>query len=198
LAAGLSEVGHVAGSAAELIDHFGERRDQGIERVYVWTTDFADPAHLAELGETVDFDGTYHSLEGACQSPPPLDRIPIVIGGAGPRTLDLVARFADWWNCPLHRLDRFDEMRERTGSARPSIQERVTFVPAGGDREEIVATASRRFGELGHVTGSAEELLDHYGRHADDGIERIYVWTTDFAEPDTIAEFGECVIAALD
>ena len=149
-------------------------------------------------GETVDFDGEHHSLHAAQQNPPPLDTIPIVIGGAGPRTLDLVERFADWWNCPLHRLDRFDEMRERTGSARVSIQERVTLVPDGGNRDEIVTTAIRRFGDVGHVSGSAAELVDHYGRRADQGIERIYVWTTDFANPENLAEFGGTVIAALD
>lgn len=148
-------------------------------------------------GEAVDFDGRHHHLHQAVQNPPPTASIPIVIGGAGPRTLDLVARFADWWNCPLHRFDRFDEMRERTGEARVSVQERVTFVPAGGDRSSIVATAGRRFGTLGHVTGDADELVEHFSARGEQGVERVYVWTTDFADPDNLAEFGETVIARV-
>jgi len=148
-------------------------------------------------GEAVDFDGVHHQLRGAVQQPTPPAAIPIVIGGAGPRTLELVARFADWWNCPLHRFDRFEEMRSRTGTARVSVQERVTFVGAGADRAEIVATAARRFGDLGHVTGSAAELVDHFGARAEQGVERTYVWMTDFARPETLAEFGETVIDPL-
>jgi hypothetical protein len=47
------------------------------------------------------------------------------------------------------------------------------------------------------VIGSAAELVDHYGRLAEQGIERVYVWFCDFAPPDTLAEFGEMVIAPL-
>ena len=148
-------------------------------------------------GEEVSFAGEYHTLDHAQQTPAPEHHIPIVIGGAGPRTLDLVARFADWWNIPIHRLDRFEEMRERAGTARASTQERVTFIPAGGDREAITQTAMRRFGPTGHVVGDATELIDHFAARADAGIERIYVWTTDFGAPETLAEFGQTVIHPL-
>ncbi len=148
-------------------------------------------------GEQISYSGSYHTLHDAQQVPPPLGRIPIVIGGSGPRTLALVARFADWWNCPIHRLDRFAEMRERTGDARSSIQERVTFIPEGADRATVVGTAVRRFGRTGHVTGNAHELVEHYGARAASGIERIYVWMSDFAVPETLSEFGETVIQPL-
>ena len=148
-------------------------------------------------GEQVSYSGRYHSLEGAQQLPVPTRRIPIVIGGSGPRTLELVARFADWWNCPIHRLDRYPEMRERIGDARSSIQERVTFIPQGADRAAVVEKAMRRFGKTGHVTGNAEELIEHYRARAADGIERIYVWMSDFAAPDTLSEFGETVIKRI-
>lgn len=149
-------------------------------------------------GEQVSFDGEHHSLVDAQQRPTPEHRIPIVIGGAGPRTLGLVARFADWWNLPIHKLDQFDELREKAGDARPSLQERVTFVPEGGDRDAIVDTAMRRFSTTGHAVGTAPELVEHFAARRAAGIERTYVWTSDFADPDTLREFGETVIAALD
>lgn len=148
-------------------------------------------------GEQVSYSGAHHSLDDAQQSPAPEHRIPIVIGGAGPRTLGLVARFADWWNLPINKLDRFEELREKTGDARPSLQERVTFVPEGGDRAAIVETAMRRFSDTGHAVGNAAELVEHYAARSAAGIERTYVWTSDFAAPDTLAEFGETVIGAL-
>ncbi|MEM7140466.1 MAG: LLM class flavin-dependent oxidoreductase [Actinomycetota bacterium] len=148
-------------------------------------------------GEVVSYDGEHHSLLDAQQTPAPEHDIPIVIGGAGPRTLGLVARFADWWNLPIHKLDQFDELREKTGDARPSLQERVTFVPEGADRDAIVDKALHRFSTTGHAMGTAGELVEHFAARADTGIERIYVWTSDFAAPDTLAEFGETVIAHL-
>ena len=134
-------------------------------------------------GEQVSYSGKYHTLTEAQQVPAPLRRIPIVIGGSGPRTLALVARFADWWNCPIHRLDRYSEMRERIGDAKSSIQERVTFIPKGADRTAILQTARRRFGNVGHATGNAEELIEHYAARVASGIERTYVWMSDFAVP---------------
>ncbi len=147
--------------------------------------------------ETVSYEGAHHHLVDARQVPGPEQRIPIVIGGAGPRTLDLVARFADWWNLPIHKLDRFDELRERAGAARASVQERVTLIPEGGDRDAIVEVALRRFGSTGHTIGVAEQLVEHFAGRADTGIDRVYVWTSDFADPDTLTEFGETVIGPL-
>ncbi|MDE0700584.1 MAG: LLM class flavin-dependent oxidoreductase [Acidimicrobiaceae bacterium] len=148
-------------------------------------------------GERVSYCGRHHTLSDAQQVPTTIDRIPIVIGGSGPRTLALVARFADWWNCPIHRLDRFDEMRERIGDARSSIQQRVTFIPHGSDRVAITETALRRFSDTGHVIGDADELIEHFAERAASGIERIYVWMSDFAVPDTVSEFGETVLQPL-
>ena len=149
-------------------------------------------------GEAVSYEGQHHSLVDAQQSPAPEHKIPIVIGGAGPRTLGLVARFADWWNLPINKLDQFEALREKTGNARPSLQERVTFVPEGADRQALVETALRRFAGHGHAVGSANELIEHYAARAESGIERTYVWMSDFARPETLEEFGETVIGPLN
>ncbi len=58
--------------------------------------------------------------------------------------------------------------------------------------------ARRRFGYARPTIGTAAELVDHYGRLADRGVERVYTWFCDFAPPETLHAFGEGVIAALD
>jgi alkanesulfonate monooxygenase SsuD/methylene tetrahydromethanopterin reductase-like flavin-dependent oxidoreductase (luciferase family) len=153
-------------------------------------------------GETVDYDGTFHHLRGAVLAPKPLTRIPVLVGGSGPKTLALVREFADWWNLDLrHRArlapDKFDELRSQIGNARVSIQQMVAYVPSGGDRKAIADAAKRRFGYSDPVVGTGEELADHFGRLARQGVERSYVWFCDFAPPETLAGFGEEVIAAL-
>jgi alkanesulfonate monooxygenase SsuD/methylene tetrahydromethanopterin reductase-like flavin-dependent oxidoreductase (luciferase family) len=148
-------------------------------------------------GEVVDYDGRYHQLHGARQEPLPLGHIPIVIGGTGRKTLALAREFADWWNVHVGSLDKLDELRSHVGDARVSIQQMVALVGADGDRDAITSLALRRFGFSRPVIGSAAELVDRYGRLAEQGIERVYVWFCDFAPPDTLAEFGEMVIAPL-
>jgi alkanesulfonate monooxygenase SsuD/methylene tetrahydromethanopterin reductase-like flavin-dependent oxidoreductase (luciferase family) len=147
-------------------------------------------------GETVDFAGEIFSLRGAQLQPLPLDRIPITIGGAGPKTMELVASYADWWNVHVSILDRFDEMRPRAGHARCSLQAQVAFVGAGASRQEVDDLARRRFWGS-HVLGTAPELLEYFGGLADKGVERVYAWFTDFAPPETLSAFGEGVIGPL-
>jgi alkanesulfonate monooxygenase SsuD/methylene tetrahydromethanopterin reductase-like flavin-dependent oxidoreductase (luciferase family) len=148
-------------------------------------------------GDPVDFDGEFHQIRGGQQQPPPLGRIPVVIGGAGPKTLRLVAEYADWWNCPVYAQDRFEGLREETGAARSSLQTMLAFVPSGGDRSGIEASASRRFGAMGFQLGDGPELREHFAGLATRGAERIYVWFTDFAAPETLEAFGREVIAPL-
>jgi alkanesulfonate monooxygenase SsuD/methylene tetrahydromethanopterin reductase-like flavin-dependent oxidoreductase (luciferase family) len=148
-------------------------------------------------GQVVDYDGRYHQLRGARQEPLPLGRIPIVIGGSGPKTLALVRDFADWWNVDVSKLAKFDELRPHVGDARPSIQQMVALVRRGADRDAVATQVKQRFGWSQPVIGSGAELVDHYGRLAEQGIERVYTWFCDFAPPETLAEFGEDVISPL-
>ena len=153
-------------------------------------------------GEPFDFEGQYHRVAGVTFAPTPLSQIPILIGGGGPKTMELVREFADWWNLDVRYLDSyegdaFEELRSRAGSARVSVQEVAAFIPAGGDREAITDMAMRRFGHSRPVVGTGEELAAHFASRASQGVERIYVWFTDFGNPDTLAAFGEQVIAPL-
>ena len=148
-------------------------------------------------GETVDYDGEFFHLRKARQEPAPTRRIPITIGGSGPKTMALVRDHADWWNVHTGILNTFDTMRDKAGDARVSIQEMVTYIPSEDRRAEITALATKRFGHSNPVMGNANELIDHYGMRREQGVERVYAWFTDFAMPETLAAFGDTVIAQL-
>lgn len=148
-------------------------------------------------GETVDFEGEYLQLKGARQAPQPLGHIPIVIGGTGPKTLALVRDFADWWNVHTGALDRVPELKDQVGDAGVSIQQRVSFVPSEADRASVTETTIRRFGQSSAVIGTSPELVDHFAELEGQGVQRVYVWFCDFAPPETLAAFGEGVIAQL-
>jgi alkanesulfonate monooxygenase SsuD/methylene tetrahydromethanopterin reductase-like flavin-dependent oxidoreductase (luciferase family) len=151
-------------------------------------------------GEPVEHEGSYFRVNGSRQLPVPQSRIPIVIGGTGPKTMKLVERFADWWNVPMHQLDRLEGRREAAGSARISIQVLVTLIADEQRRDEVLELAGRRFGRMGedaHLAGNPEELVGKLEAFAALGVERVYTWFTDFAAVDTLAAFGSEVIPAL-
>jgi len=145
-------------------------------------------------GETFDYEGEHFRLHGAQQRPSPLGEIPIVIGGAGRRTMELVTAHADWWNVHIGIIDKLDEMRPLSGNAKCSLQVQLAFVRPGNLREEVAQTARRRFGEA-PVVGTAPELVDYFGALVERGVARVYAWFCDFAPPDTLLEFGEDVIS---
>lgn len=147
-------------------------------------------------GRPLDYDGEFFQLKGAQQAPVPLGRIPIVIGGAGHKTMELVAAHADWWNVHVGILDKLEQMRPMAGDARLSLQTYVAFVGSEDRRSQIEETARRRFG-AGPVVGSAGELVEHFGGLAEKGVERVYAWFCDFAAPETLAAFGGEVIGQL-
>ena len=69
------------------------------------------------------------------------------------------------------------------------------------DRETVVTLARRRFGAPGMrehlILGDAAEIRSRLEGLCNRGVERFYVWFTDFAEPATRAAFGRDVIAEL-
>jgi hypothetical protein len=112
----------------------------------------------------------------------------------------LVRDFADWWNLNTQYLDMLEagairDLRAQVGTARMSVQEMVSYVPEHGDREAITAITMKRFGYSRPTIGTGRELLEHFQRRAELGVERTYVWFCDFAPPETLAAFGREVIA---
>jgi alkanesulfonate monooxygenase SsuD/methylene tetrahydromethanopterin reductase-like flavin-dependent oxidoreductase (luciferase family) len=148
-------------------------------------------------GDPFDYDGQYFQLHGARQAPVPRAKIPIVIGGTGKRTMELVAAHADWWNVPIQQLQRLDVMRASAGDARVSVQQMFAFVPQGVDRAAIEEPARRRFGYQSLVVGGRDEILDHFSAMRERGVERFYVWFADFAPPSTLEAFGAEVISSF-
>jgi alkanesulfonate monooxygenase SsuD/methylene tetrahydromethanopterin reductase-like flavin-dependent oxidoreductase (luciferase family) len=159
------------------------------------------PARVARLARTLGLVRQYWGEadpDGVIQEPRPQQRIPLVLGGTGKKTMDLVRRYADWWNVPSHQLDRLPDLLPTVGEVGVSVQQMVGFIGADANRAEITAVSTRRFGHLGSglVCGNAAELVEHFATLSAQGVDRFYVWFADFAQPATIAEFAENVIAS--
>jgi alkanesulfonate monooxygenase SsuD/methylene tetrahydromethanopterin reductase-like flavin-dependent oxidoreductase (luciferase family) len=174
-----------------------------------WPSEFArfdvgqqDPrARVEQLGRHLALIRRYWGDDDeqsgpAPQAPRRSHPIPLVLGGSGPRMMELVRRYADWWNLPANQLDRLSKLAPAAGAARMSIQQMVGFVRSGSDPGSVREVSTRRFGNLGSglVCGDADELVGHFSGLAAQRVERFYVWFADFATPDSLHEFGESVI----
>jgi alkanesulfonate monooxygenase SsuD/methylene tetrahydromethanopterin reductase-like flavin-dependent oxidoreductase (luciferase family) len=153
-------------------------------------------------GESVDYQGEYHTLRGAQLAPKPINKIPILIGGSGPKTLALVREHADWWNLDVRYRDKmegggFEDLRAQIGKARISLQIQIAYVGAESARAAVAETSAKRFGRKTPVVGNGAELAAHFSKLKAQGVERVYAWFTDFASPETLAGFGEQVIKPL-
>jgi len=151
-------------------------------------------------GQPVDFDGDFVTLRGAQISPLPLaGRIPVVIGGGGARlTMPLVARYADWWNCPGYAFSRLDELKPLAGQARISTQHPVGLAADPADVPAVTALTQRRFaGWGGLITGTTADVAAALADLTTRGVERFYLQFSDFGTPDTLARFGAEVIPQL-
>ncbi|CAN5451670.1 LLM class flavin-dependent oxidoreductase [soil metagenome] len=208
LARQVVDLDHASGGRFELGLGWGSVPD---ELVQFGVTDARPPARLRRLresveviealftGEPVDYDGEFHHLTGAVQRPTPQGAVPLIIGGAGPGALDLAAGHATWWNLPTYAAARLDELLPQAAPARASVQQMIAFVPSETERAGITELAMRRFGAMGDglVIGTADELVDQYRELAQRGVERFYVWFTDFAQPHTLTAFAADVIGPV-
>ncbi len=150
-------------------------------------------------GEPFDFEGEFFTLKGAQQRPAPTGKIPITIGGSGPRTLALVREHADWWNLQINDIHKAAELRPQAGDARVSIQAMIGLVSSEAEREEVLALNEKRFGSTtmhaNIVVGTAPELIEHFSRLHAEGVDRFYTWFTNFAPVETIQAFSEVIRA---
>ena len=149
-------------------------------------------------GEPVDYDGEFFVLRGARQAAVPLDRIPLVIGGAGPKTMALVRRPRRLVE-PPHRHPRPVRRDAIAAPATLGCRWSTWWLSC---RRRIGARRSprwpKRFGTMGVVTGDTSELIDYFGTLADRGVERVYARGSPTSlHPATLAAFGDTVIPAL-
>ncbi len=151
-------------------------------------------------GEPFDYEGAHYRLHRAIGRPVPAqERIPIHIGGGGPKlTMPLVERFADWWNCPGYALDRIDELRPLAGRARVSTQHPIGLAADAASRDEAIETVHRRFGTWGGViAGTANEVADALAAEVSRGVEGFVMQFGDFGTPETVERFMAEVAPAV-
>ena len=222
---------------ATTLDHVsGGRLDLGIGSGS-WAPEFTqfgldfpnEAARAARLGEALQvlrllfseeapsFDGRYYRLREAPSLPRPVQRPhpPIHVGGAGEkRTLPLVARHADVWNCPTYALAelprKLDVLRDecrRIGRDPETLrvtEEAVLALVAGPDQvEEARALAEHRFGgpgwgfAAGGYCGTPDAVVARIRERTRLGVRGFVFFLHDRGEPRTLGLLAEEVLPAV-
>jgi len=164
----------------------------------------------------VDFAGRHYRLTGVPSVPRPLQvpHPPIHVGGAGPRrTLPIVARHADVWNCPTYALDVLPERRaqlvaecRRIGRDPASLRVTEEAVLALVARREAVeparAAALRRFDGPGWrfathgYAGTPDDVLRRMEERARLGVDGVVFFLHDRGGTETIDLLAREIVPA--
>jgi F420-dependent oxidoreductase-like protein len=146
------------------------------------------------VGETFSHSGEHYTLTDSPALPKPAQaRIPIVVGGGGPRrTPALAARFADEYNQAFPEIDAvgprigvIEKALSDAGRAADSLTQSVALVLAVGADE---AEFSRRAAAIGRepaelrehgVAGTVTEAVDRLSALREAGVQRVYLQVLD-------------------
>ncbi len=163
------------------------------------------------------YEGRHYRLRDAptalfpIQKPTPR----IVIGGGGERrTLPLVARHADVWNCPTYSLGEIVPKLEAMRRACDAIardpeslvfgqQAVVVLLEEEEDRDRELEIALRRFGgegwglEAGGFIGTSTEVTDQIRERVELGFTQFALFFHDRADPKSLERFAREVIPAF-
>jgi probable F420-dependent oxidoreductase len=153
-------------------------------------------------GESVTFEGRYHSARDAIALPPPVREggPPVLIAGKQPRMLGLVARHAHQWNAAWYGDPRqADDLRTRlanlgraleTADRDPATLTTTAgiFVAFDGADDDVPERAIR---------GSTQEIADALARYNELGISHLIAHLYP-RTPDSVARLGEAAALARE
>ncbi|MFE6967566.1 LLM class F420-dependent oxidoreductase [Agromyces sp. NPDC057679] len=164
------------------------------------------------IGEQFDFAGEHYTLSGSPALPKPVQqRVPVIVGGAGPRrTPQLAARFATEFNLGFRSEHTIAEAFERVRHACEEIDRdpatlstsvALPTVVADDDRDYLRRLAAidenpAEFAEV-NIAGSPEAAVEKLLRLHELGADRVYLQLVDLRDLDHLELIATEVVPAL-
>lgn len=159
------------------------------------------------VGETYSFDGAHYRLTHAPALPKPVQqRVPVIVGGGGPRrTPELAARFATEFNIGFRSeaesAEKFAGVRaacERIGRDPASLKLSVALPTLAGastaDLDRRAARIERTVDELRgdvNIVGDRDEIVAKVERLVALGAQRVYFQLMDLQDISHVEYLGE-------
>jgi alkanesulfonate monooxygenase SsuD/methylene tetrahydromethanopterin reductase-like flavin-dependent oxidoreductase (luciferase family) len=155
-----------------------ERVDRFAEALEIWD--------LLQREERTTYEGAYYQLLDAPFEPKPLQRprMPLIVGGSGPRMLRLTARHADIWNV-VGEPEVAAEANQRLDEACAAV---------GRDPASLVRSVSPRI----NLLASAAAFVEGVAAYKDAGFQDIYLpWPRTESELPVLREVARDIIPDL-
>lgn len=162
------------------------------------------------VGERFNFSGTHYALTDSPALPKPLqDRVPVIVGGNGPkRTPELAARFATEYNIGFVGDDTIRAAFARVRAAASAIGRDPGDLRCSIAQQTVVGTTEaefrRRAERIGadaaelrrlQLGGTVAEVADRVGRFRDMGAARVYLQVIDLKDEDQLEQIAAEVVA---
>ena len=175
----------------------GERFGMLEDQLAIITGMWATPA-----GSTFTHAGSHHSVTDSPALPKPVQqKVPIVIGGGGPRrTPRLAATYGSEFNLPFQSRERFVEQCDRVRAACDTLGRdpgtmtwSAALVVCVGENEAEIARRAAAIGrepaELREngVCGTPAEAVERLREWSAVGADRVYLQVLDLSDTDHLA-----------
>ncbi len=166
--------------------------------------------------ESPSFNGKYFQINNAHCNPKPFQKPhpSISIGGSGEKyLLNVVARYADEWNCPATSAGDFDRKKQVLEAhckdvgrnfGDISISQQTVCVLAHDQHElgEKLPKAQKRYGFFGDVAsfgivGTPEDCIRKIEENEKKGITKYTIFFSDIMNQDTLRFFAKEVMSAF-
>lgn len=153
---------------------------------------------------TKPYAGHRVSLPETTFYPRPTDRLPIIVGGSGARTLAIAGRVADACNVPSDesllagRIEAVRRSAERARRDPDSVAVTVLDLPlVGTDRDDVWRRVERHRGRTSassfaarHHAGTVTDHRERYRRLAELGVSTVFLAPVGLAGPDDVLALG--------
>jgi alkanesulfonate monooxygenase SsuD/methylene tetrahydromethanopterin reductase-like flavin-dependent oxidoreductase (luciferase family)/predicted kinase len=142
-----------------------------------------------------------------CYPRPIQDRIPMIVGGSGDRTLRLAGELADGCNLLSSRIEEKLPVVQAHSSRAGRDPEKflitvLDVTVCGRDRNELGGIIEQIRGNQSAarvakrlLAGTIDEQIGRYRLLAELGVDRVYVGLADLSGPETVKRFGPVVAA---
>ncbi|ALJ18450.1 LLM class F420-dependent oxidoreductase [Microbacterium sp. No. 7] len=163
------------------------------------------------VGETFSFAGEHYTLVDAPALPKPVqERVPVVVGGSGPRrTPEIAARFATEFNIGFcservvaERIPVIRAACERIGRDPATMKISVALPTFAGATEADVARRAEAVGRADvrdgvNIVGGVDEIAAKVDRLRALGADRVHFQLLDLRDVDQVDFLGAEVLPAL-
>jgi len=129
-------------------------------------------------GGRADFEGTWHAARDLPQQPvgPRPNKIPILIGGNGPRGQRAAARQADVWSGYAEERAHVDELGPRIASLEAICDEIGRDPSTIGRSAGVLVNPMEPAGQRSNaISGSAEEIADQFRSFREAGFTQLEI-----------------------